>query len=71
MPHTHKPHPHALDIRCACTAFGTPMILIAAWADSFFRHEGADYQCPSCGAGKRALLIQRILFPDRIRLRSI
>jgi len=71
MPRTHSPQPHDLDIRCACTAFGTPMVRIASWAASFLRHEGADYRCPNCGSGRRALLVPRFLFPDRVRLRRI
>ncbi len=69
MSRNYKPTPHTLDLICACTAFGTPMIRIASWAASFFRREGADYQCPNCGRGERALLISHFLFPDRLILR--
>ena len=71
MPRTHRPQPHNLDLRCACTYFGTPMVLIAAWAASFFRHEGADYLCPNCNRRSRALLIPRLLGPDRLRVRRL
>ncbi len=69
MPTTEPPRPHALDLRCDCTVFGTPMIVIATWAANFFRREGADYECPNCGKAKRALLIPRFLFPDRLILK--
>ena len=64
-------HPHDLDIQCACTDFGMHMIRIAAWAESFFRHEGADYRCINCRDGVRALLVPRLLLPPRIRFRRI
>lgn len=63
--------PHNLRIHCGCIPFGIPMIRIAAWAESFLRHEGADYRCPNCGKGRRALLVTSLLFPSRIRFRRI
>jgi len=66
MPRNRQPTPHTLDIQCACTVFGTRMILIAAWAASFFRHEGADYQCPNCRRRERALLKPRLFGPARL-----
>lgn len=61
------PRTHTLDLRCKCTDFGTPMVLIAAWTASFFRYEGADYFCINCEGTKRALDVPRLLFPNRIR----
>jgi len=66
-----RPTPHNLDIRCACTVFGTPMVHIASWAANIFRHEGADYRCPNCGAGRRAMLVPRVLFSDQVRFKRI
>jgi len=71
MSDPYEPRTHSLNLRCACTDFGTPMIVIAAWAASIFRYEGADYLCPNCSRIWRACDVPRFLFPDRIRLRRL
>lgn len=71
MPRNHSPQPHNLDLRCACTVFGTPMILIASWAANFFRYEGADYQCPNCNRRRRAMLVPRFFGSDQLKFRRL
>ncbi len=71
MFHTQRLQPQNLDLRCACTVFGTPMVLIATRAANFLRHEGADYRCPNCRKGLRALLVPRFLRSDRIQFKKI
>jgi len=60
---------HDLHIQCACTAFGTLMICVAVRAESVFRHENADYQCPNCGRGRRAFRVTHPIFGERIRFK--
>lgn len=71
MTRDNRPRPHDLHFVCSCTNFGIPMIRVAAWDESFLRHEGANYRCPNCGRGRQALRVSHPLFGERLRLRRI
>jgi len=68
---TRPQDPHDLHLLCPCTGFGIPLIRVAAWDESFLRFKGADYRCPSCTRGKRALLVSHPIFGTRLRFKRI
>jgi len=61
-----------VEILCSCTVFGTPMVKTAYWKAGLFRSAGADYHCPNCGLGRRALHVRTFRWlPDRIHLKHL